>query len=80
MNSFKTAMGVSQSNNERPEETTGMELNFPNPLPTIERTVRLLIEEALQRANGNQSIAAGMLGISRPALNKRIKKLDDESE
>jgi len=80
MNSFKTAMGVSQSNNERSEETTDMELNFPNPLPTIERTVRLLIEEALQRANGNQSIAAGMLGISRPALNKRIKKLDDESE
>jgi DNA-binding protein Fis len=28
----------------------------------------------MQRANGNQSIAAGMLGISQQALSKRLKK------
>jgi DNA-binding protein Fis len=39
-----------------------------------------LIAEASRRSGGNQSIMAGMLGISRPALNKRLKKLDDEDE
>jgi DNA-binding protein Fis len=34
----------------------------------------LLIDEALKRSNGNQSIAALSLGISRQALNKRLKK------
>jgi DNA-binding protein Fis len=28
----------------------------------------------MQRAGGNQSIAAGMLGISQQALSKRLKK------
>jgi len=34
----------------------------------------LLIDEALRRADGNQAIAAEMLGISRQALNKRLKQ------
>jgi DNA-binding protein Fis len=34
----------------------------------------LLVDEALKRANNNQSIAALSLGISRQALNKRLKK------
>ncbi|HYW84514.1 MAG TPA: helix-turn-helix domain-containing protein, partial [Spirochaetia bacterium] len=32
----------------------------------------LLVDEALRRAGGNQSIAAGMLGISHQALNRRL--------
>jgi len=28
----------------------------------------------MKRAAGNQTIAASLLGISRPALNKRLKK------
>lgn len=48
---------------------------FPGPeLPTIKQATDLLVREALQRANGNQSIAAGMLGISQQALSKRMKK------
>jgi DNA-binding NtrC family response regulator len=47
---------------------------FPDPLPTLKQASQLLVDEALQRAEGNQSIAAMMLGISRQALNKRIKK------
>jgi DNA-binding protein Fis len=35
---------------------------------------QLLVDEALRRATGNQSIAATMLGITRQALNKRLKK------
>ncbi len=46
-------------------------------LPTIKQTTRMLIDEALRRAGGNQSIAAKMLGISQPALSKRIKNIDE---
>jgi DNA-binding NtrC family response regulator len=47
---------------------------FPDPLPTLKQTELLLVDEALRRASGNQSIAAAMLGITRQALNKRLKK------
>ncbi len=48
---------------------------FPGPqLPTIKQATDLLVHEAMQRANGNQSIAAGMLGISQQALSKRLRK------
>ena len=48
---------------------------FPGPeLPTIKQATDLLVQEAMQRADGNQSIAAGMLGISQQALSKRLKK------
>jgi len=40
----------------------------------IKQATDLLVREAMQRANGNQSIAAGMLGISQQALSKRLKK------
>jgi DNA-binding NtrC family response regulator len=50
-------------------------LHFPGPeLPTLKQATELLVCEALQRAEGNQSIAAGMLGISQQALSKRLKK------
>jgi DNA-binding NtrC family response regulator len=43
-------------------------------LPTIKQATDLLVREAMQRANGNQSVAAGMLGISQQALSKRLRK------
>jgi len=47
---------------------------FPDPLPTLKQVERLLVDEALRRSGGNQAIAAMMLGITRQALNKRLKK------
>lgn len=47
----------------------------PGTLPTLKEASRLLVAEALKRAEGNQSLAAGMLGISRQALNKRVKDM-----
>ena len=49
-------------------------ISFPGRLPTFEESARLLVDEAMRRSNQNQSVAAGLLGISRQALNKRLKK------
>ncbi len=49
-------------------------------LPTLKESSRLLISEALQRSQGNQAIAAQMLGITRQALNWRLKQLEKKEE
>jgi len=43
-------------------------------LPTLKASGRLLVNEALHRSQGNQAIAAQMLGITRQALNWRLKQ------
>jgi len=43
-------------------------------LPSLNEMDEYLIEEAMSRAGHNQSLAARMLGISQPALSKRLKK------
>ncbi|MFQ5755934.1 MAG: sigma-54-dependent transcriptional regulator [Acidiferrobacterales bacterium] len=45
---------------------------FADGLPTLKEAEHVLISEALRRADGNQGIAAGMLGLTRQALNKRL--------
>jgi DNA-binding NtrC family response regulator len=47
---------------------------FAECLPTLAENAELLIAEAMKRAQGNQTIAAGLLGITRQALSKRLKK------
>ncbi|HVO67659.1 MAG TPA: sigma-54 dependent transcriptional regulator [Syntrophales bacterium] len=49
-------------------------------LPTYNKALKLLTDEALVRAKGNQSLAARLLGISQSALNKRLKKTETPSE
>ena len=41
---------------------------------------KLLVQEAMVRANQNQSLAARILGISQPALSKRLKNMKEESD
>lgn len=69
---FKQAMG-SDAELEA-DSDDGHMLRFPERLPSIQEAVDQLVQEALARAGGNQGIAANLLGISRPALNKRIRK------
>lgn len=45
-----------------------------NDLPTLQQAGRMLVDEAMQRSTGNQSIAARLLGVSQPALSKRLKQ------
>jgi DNA-binding NtrC family response regulator len=48
-------------------------LSFSEQLPTFKQAEQSLLSEAMKRAKGNQAIAAQMLGITRQALNKRLK-------
>ncbi len=46
----------------------------PQSFPTIDQLVNSHIDRALEAASGNQAMAASLLGISGPALSKRLKK------
>uniref|UniRef100_C6E9P4 Two component, sigma54 specific, transcriptional regulator, Fis family n=1 Tax=Geobacter sp. (strain M21) TaxID=443144 RepID=C6E9P4_GEOSM len=43
------------------------------PLPTFANAANYLLEEAMNRSGGNQTLAARLLGISQPSLWKRLK-------
>jgi len=45
-------------------------------LPTLQLATHFLIEEALHRSGGNQTLAAHLLAMSRTTLNKKLKKND----
>jgi DNA-binding NtrC family response regulator len=49
-------------------------IGFGESLPTIQQSVKMLVQEALDRSAGNQTAAARLLGISQQALSKRLKE------
>jgi len=59
---------------DTPVLATGAITQFPDRLPTLKESEDALIAEALRRAEGNQGVAASLLGISRQALNKRLNR------
>lgn len=70
---------ISPDENEfqiKPLKNDEKKVNFGVELPTLKEVQNSLVEEALKRANNNQSIAAQLLGITRQALNKRISLLN----
>jgi len=74
MRSFLEAMG----RHEPPDEVEGCAADR-NPfaglerLPAFDEALELLAHEAMARAGGNQTLAARLIGISQPALSKRLK-------
>ena len=78
MQSFKTYIKTKNHELESDQLQTEKQFNelitFHDQLPTLKQAEHRLISEALSRSNGNQSIAAMMLGISRQALNRRLKR------
>lgn len=79
--SLKTFIGATQAEVSN-EEANDLLLDDQNPfqqfetLPKLTHSNLLLIKEAMHRSEGNQSIAARMLGISQPALSKRLKQIN----
>jgi len=57
------------------DSATPFLLSFAGRFPTLKQADRFLMDEAMKCAQGNQSQAAALLGISRPALNKRLKNI-----
>ena len=53
---------------------------FPHPLPSLRAIELAAVREALDRAQGNQSAAARMLGVSRPTIARHIAKLKDREK
>ena len=81
LHSFKEAIADTPSLTipEPPEESsTALTAWFPQQLPTLKEAEEALITEALSRADGNQGVAAVLLGISRQALNKRLHRQHPE--
>ena len=63
------------SKNDLLDPSSQFEFNLNEFLPTLKEAEFILIAEALRRAEGNQTIAAKMLGITRRALNNRLQRI-----
>ena len=72
LQTFRDAMGRS-GETPVPLATPG-DVVFPERLPTLRKIADLLVDEALDRAKGNQAIAAGMLGVTPQALSRRLAR------
>ena len=83
MNTFASYMDERRSSKKPDAIGSGSKWSFHfspfEPVPTLKDAEERLIAEALRRSEGNQSIAARLLGISRQALNRRLKAKPDRS-
>jgi DNA-binding NtrC family response regulator len=72
LQTMKEKMGF----NRQPVDTeeTGSSVSFSDTLPTLKQANELLIEEAMRRAGGNQSLAARSIGLTQQALSKRLER------
>lgn len=71
MDSFKDIMGQERSAPYAGEDAAPYEAGR---FPTLKEAEDGLISKALELSNGNQGIAASLLGITRQALNKRLNR------
>lgn len=83
MDSFKAAMNLEKTmfgdvplTVPETESSPGPSdrFSFTGDFPTIREVEEYLIDQALERAEGNQTIAADLLGITRQTLNKRLTR------
>ncbi|MCU7838646.1 MAG: sigma-54 dependent transcriptional regulator [Candidatus Thiodiazotropha sp. (ex Troendleina suluensis)] len=78
---FRKAVEKQQALHQSEDTVMDEELNdrmilVPGKFPSLTQTETCLVHEAMKRANGNQGVAATLLGISRPALNRRLVKIN----
>ncbi len=76
---FKDAIGATSPLVEsQAAAPTPIDEMLRDRLPTLDQAADALVAEALRRAEGNQGIAARLLGLSRQALNKRLSRRKTE--
>lgn len=82
MAAFKKAIGERELalTSQGQEDPGGNPYLTLDRLPTLGEAHELLIQEALRRAEGNQSLAARMLGVTQSALSKRLKFAKQKTE
>lgn len=75
MEAFKRAIGEQEmaGSGFRSEAAGVNPYGALDRLPTLGEAHELLVREALRRTEGNQSLAARMLGVTQSALSKRLK-------
>jgi DNA-binding NtrC family response regulator len=71
---FVDAMGLADKPILNSTMIQSQAIQFPVQLPLLKEVGILLVEEAIRRSNGNQSIAARLLGVTPQALSKRLNK------
>jgi transcriptional regulator with PAS, ATPase and Fis domain len=74
MKSFRKAITSKQTTAKRPTDATIEQSDLDGRFLTLKEVEQQHIKLALQRAGDNQGIAATLLGISRPALNRRLAR------
>jgi DNA-binding NtrC family response regulator len=82
MDSFRKIINKKQTGTVQSTDHTMSERQVfvpHEPLPALHEIDDLLVAEAMRRAEGNQSIASRLIGISQPALSKRLKKSCDSN-
>ncbi|MBF0383051.1 MAG: sigma-54-dependent Fis family transcriptional regulator [Magnetococcales bacterium] len=83
MKSFKKAMRANafslEPDSNQVKEQIQSSLHTTGRFPTLKQAENLIIQEALRQTGGNQGIAAMLLGVSRPALNRRLIRLKTET-
>lgn len=74
---FKRHMGLNVSDAPVTRDDSHLDrslLSSLDQLPTLREMEDLMIQEALERSKGNQSVAAEILGVTRQTLCNRIRK------
>ena len=79
LHSFRTAMGLDGATEAVNIDKSQKLFGLDDKLPTLKEAEEALVQAALKKADGNQGVAANLLGITRQALNKRlIRSRDNE--
>jgi DNA-binding NtrC family response regulator len=77
---YLAARGVQAPPPPGPGPQGGRRFSFGEPFPRLREVEASLIEEALKRSQGNQSLAARMLGINQSTLSRRLKTGESGSQ
>jgi DNA-binding NtrC family response regulator len=72
LDTFRQAVGGGRPMSGRKRET-GERLTFGDTLPSMKEIRRLLVDEAMRRADNNRTVAAQLIGITRQSLSQYLQ-------